>query len=106
MGLPVLTATGAAPPARVATSLLAAARLAELAAPDPREYIERAVRLAQSPRLSPDMRKRVREDWRRTALFDARARVRSIESAWRAMADRARAGLPPESIEVPPTAVP
>jgi predicted O-linked N-acetylglucosamine transferase (SPINDLY family) len=106
MGLPVLTATGAAPPARVATSLLAAARLAELAAPDPREYIERAVRLAQSPRLSSDMRKRVREDWRRTALFDARARVRSIESAWRAMADRARAGLPPESIEVPPTAVP
>ena len=105
-GLPVLTVTGAAPPARVATSLLGAAGLAEFAVPGTGEFVERAVRLAQSPREQREIREYLRNFVRQSPLFDASARVRSIETAYARMAERARAGLPPASFEIPPTAVP
>jgi predicted O-linked N-acetylglucosamine transferase (SPINDLY family) len=100
MGLPVLTLTGTAPPARVATSLLAAAGLADLAAPDRASFIEKAVELAHSPGRAQAMRERVRAA-HPSPLFDARRRVRDIEAAYREMAAQARDGRPPASFELP-----
>ncbi len=105
MGLPVLTLTGTAPPARVATSLLAAAGLADLAAPDRASFIEKAVELAHSPGRAQSMRERVRAA-HRSPLFDARGRVRDIEAAYREMAARARGGRLPASFELPGNGLP
>jgi predicted O-linked N-acetylglucosamine transferase (SPINDLY family) len=99
MGLPVLTLTGAAPPARVATSLLAAAGLGDLAASDRESLIERAVALARASGQRQALRERVRAA-HQSPLFDARRRVRDIEAAYREMAARARDGLPPASFEL------
>lgn len=100
MGLPVLTLTGAAPPARVATSLLAAAGLKDLAVPDRESFIARAVEFARAPGRRQALRERVRAA-HESPLFDARSRVRDIETAYRRMATRARAGLAPASFELP-----
>lgn len=105
MGVPVMTLTGAAPPARVATSLLAAAGLEDLAAPDRESFIERAVALARASGQRQALRERVRATCR-SPLFDAPSRVRDIESAYRRMAARARAGLPPASFELPGNGLP
>lgn len=99
MGLPVITLTGTAPPARAATSLLAAAGLADLAAPDRGSFIEKAVELARTPERAKRLRERVQAA-RQSPLFDVRSRVRAIESAYRHMAARARTGRPPASFEV------
>jgi len=68
--------------ARVATSLLAAAGLEDLATPDRESYIARAVELARVPERAQALRERVRAA-RRSPLFDARSRVRDIEAAYR-----------------------
>jgi predicted O-linked N-acetylglucosamine transferase (SPINDLY family) len=106
MGVPVLTLTGEAPPARVATSLLEAAALGECAAPEPGEFVARAVQFARDPDRLASLRARLRQARIASPLFDARARVRDIEAAYRRMADRARAGLPPASFEVSRSAAP
>jgi predicted O-linked N-acetylglucosamine transferase (SPINDLY family) len=105
MGVPVVTLTGTAPPARVATSLLAAAGLEDLAAPDPESFIRRAVELAQAPARAQAVHERVRAV-HQSPLFDALTRVRDIEAAYRRMAARARAGLPPKSFELPGNGLP
>ena len=91
--------------ARVATSLLAAAGLEDLATPDRKSYIARAVELARVPERAQALRERVRAA-RRSPLFDARSRVRDIEAAYRRMAARARDGLPPASFELPRNGLP
>lgn len=106
MGVPVLTLTGEAPPARVATSLLEAAALGELAATDPEDFVARALPLAHAPDRLAALRTRIRQARDRSPLFDARTRVRQIEAAYRQMADRARAGLQPASFEVSGAASP
>jgi predicted O-linked N-acetylglucosamine transferase (SPINDLY family) len=105
MGLPVLTLTGAAPPARVATSLLAAAGLEDLAASDRESFIERAVALARASGQRQALRERVLAA-HQSPLFDARRRVRDIEAAYREMAARARDGRPPASFELPGNGLP
>jgi hypothetical protein len=52
------------------------------------------------------MRQRIRDTVRRSLLFDAQARVRDIEAAYRQMAARARDGLPPASFELPGDGLP
>jgi predicted O-linked N-acetylglucosamine transferase (SPINDLY family) len=106
MGVPVLTLTGHAPPARTATSLLRAAALGELAATEAEELVALAVRLARAPAGLAALRARVRQARDGAPLFDFRTRVRDLETAYRQMADRARAGLPPTSFEVAERAAP
>lgn len=102
MGVPVLTLTGETPPARVATSLLEAAALGELAAPAPEAFVDRAAQLVRAPERLAALRRRVRAARATAPLFDVRTRVRHIEAAYRRMADHARAGRAPSSFEVAP----
>ena len=106
MGLPVLSLTGVAPSARAATSLLTAAGLPEFAVDDRDAFVEQAVRLVRVPQDLGAMRQRLRATGRRSPPFDARARVRDIEAAFRHMAARARDGLPPASFELAGTGPP
>lgn len=101
MGLPVLTLTGEAPPARVATSLLAAGGLASLTTNDRETFVARAVELALDPDRLRALRAQTQAAGRTGPLFDTHGRVRAIEAAYARMAARAREGLPPASFEVP-----
>ncbi|HTI85625.1 MAG TPA: tetratricopeptide repeat protein, partial [Alphaproteobacteria bacterium] len=70
MGLPVLTATGATFAGRVATSLLAAAGLPELAMPSLDAYEDEAVRLARDPAALGAIKMRLAANRTRCPLFD------------------------------------
>ncbi len=99
-GVPVLTCAGRAFPARVATSLLVAAGLPELVTTTPEDYARLALALAaDAPRLA-DLRARLAAQRETCALFDTRAHTRTIEAAWTAIVERARAGLAPADIDV------
>jgi len=98
-GLPVLTCPGAAFPARVAASLVAAAGLPQLACASIEDYEEQAVRLACNPAQLGAMRQTlaVRE---RLPLFDTPRFVRDLERAFEAMWKRYLARESPQAFTV------
>ena len=85
-GLPVLTLAGRAFPARVGASLLHAVGLADMVTASAAEYEARALELALDPTTHP--------------LFNTAAHTRALEAAYRAALDRARAGMPPDHLEI------
>lgn len=99
-GLPVLTCQGRGFPARVASSLLKAAGLPELITHGLAEYEARALALATHPPELAALRERLRRDGPGSPLFDTPRFARGIESAYRAMVDRWRQGLPPAPFAV------
>lgn len=80
MGLPVLTCSGRSFASRMAGSLLAQAGMIELVTEDLPTYEQRAVTLGRQPALAADLRRRLVEGGRRSALFDMPARVRALEA--------------------------
>ncbi|MFO1304038.1 MAG: tetratricopeptide repeat protein [Burkholderiales bacterium] len=100
MGLPVLTTIGDLFPGRVAASLLGAAGMPELVAPDLPEYERCAIALAQEPARLAMLRRNLADRLPRSPLFDAGAFARSLEDAYRAMEDRRHAGLAPDHFDV------
>lgn len=99
-GLPVLSVKGTAFAGRVSESLLKAIGLPELVAADGAAFVTEAVRLASDPYALTALRRRL-EDNRFTApLFDNDRFVRHLECAYERMAERARAGLKPDHIDV------
>lgn len=99
-GLPVLTVEGGAFPARVAASLLRAAGLPELIAPDLAAYEAAALRLAWEPGTLAAIRTKLASTREQMPLFDTETFTRHLESAFRAMAERSRRGQAPESFSV------
>lgn len=99
MGLPLLTVPGESFSARVASSVLAAGGLAELACADVDTYRARAVALGIDPQLRAALRQRARQA-RGSALFDTAAYTRALESAFLVMRERAAAGAAPASFGV------
>lgn len=87
MGIPVLTLAGQTHAARVGITLLHAAGLPELIAPDITTYIDRAATLAQSPAALAALRDRVQI--RSTTLCDGPAFAARWESAARDVWTRA-----------------
>lgn len=102
MGVPVVTLLGQGFAARVAASLLHAAGLPGLVTHGLDEYEALALALARDPaRLSA--LKRHLEQVRPTApLFDTGLFTADMERAYRMMWDRHLAGLPPDTLIVPP----
>lgn len=84
-GLPVLTCTGRAFAGRVATSLLHAAGLPELATPTLDHYEALALRLARDPAALAELRARLAAALRSAALFDTDRFRRSLEAAYTAL---------------------
>jgi protein O-GlcNAc transferase len=93
--LPVLTCRGEALAARMATSILTAARLPELIAADRRDYERRAIELATSPDRLARMRGTLADARTTAPLFDTRAFSRNLEALYERMFRRHLAGLPP-----------
>jgi protein O-GlcNAc transferase len=97
-GLPVLTCPGEAFAARMAASILTAARLPELIAADRRDYERRAIELATSPDRLARIRERLADARTTSPLFDTRAFTRNLESLYEAMYRRHLAGLAPDHL--------
>lgn len=99
-GVPVLATPGTHFASRVSESLLRAIDLPELLMADEAAFHQRAVHLATHPTELEHLRRRVAEHRARAPLFDTPRFTRHLESAYRTMAQRAVAGLPPASFDV------
>jgi protein O-GlcNAc transferase len=100
-GVPVLTCRGQAFPGRVGASLLTAAGLAELVAPDLAAYEAQAVRLAKEPEIFHGLRRRLVENQAKAPLFAVERFCRRIEDAYTQIHALRRKGEAPRSIAIP-----
>ncbi|MEY4754382.1 MAG: hypothetical protein RJA44_2057 [Pseudomonadota bacterium] len=91
-GLPVLTYSGSAFPARVAGSLLQAAGLPELITHTLADYEELAVALALDSQRRAELRERLARQRHDSALFDLDGFCRNLESSYIAMWRKAQLG--------------
>ena len=99
-GLPVLTCTGEAFAARVASSLLHAAGVPELVTHNHADYEALALHLARDADSLKDLRHRLKETRNACDLFNTEKTTRNIEAAYRAMHARRQSGLAAEHIFV------
>lgn len=99
-GLPVLTCVGETFAGRVAASLLKAIELPELVTTTPEAYEQMAVRLATYPEQLAAIKRKLSEKRLTAPLFDTELFTRHIETAYTAMYQRHRAGLPCDDIFV------
>ncbi len=101
-GLPLLTCRGDSFAGRVATSLLHAAGLPELATADLGEYEALALRLATDASLLRGFRRRLEQNRATCPLFDTDRFRRHIESAYTTMWEIQQRGESPRSFSVEP----
>jgi len=99
-GLPVLTLSGNQFAARVATSLLHAIGLPEMAVADAAAYEAAALALARDPAWLADLRAKLAENGPGAPLFRTADYPRRLESAFAEMHRRRQAGLAPDHFEV------
>jgi predicted O-linked N-acetylglucosamine transferase (SPINDLY family) len=99
-GLPVLTFPRETFASRVAASVLTAAGIPELIAPDLSIYERRAVELARDPAALAALRRRLNENRSTMPLFDTPRYVRNLEKAYEAMWKTHSSGKSPEPIDV------
>lgn len=98
-GVPVLTRNGHHFAGRVAQSILHAAGLPDLVAPDRDSYIRMAIALVDNDGLRQQYRNHLANP-RTLPLFDSAPRIRELEQLYRRMWQRKCAGLPPEDIHL------
>lgn len=101
-GVPVVALTGKSFASRVSESLLHAVGLEELAVRERAAYADLAVALHDQPERLAELRQRLSENARIMPLFDSERFTRHLERAYEMMAERARSGLGPDHIDVPP----
>ena len=100
-GLPVLTCSGHAFAGRVATSLLNAVGLPEMATGTLADYEALALRLARDPAALAAIRSKLAANRMTHPLFDTARFTRHLEAAYVRMWERSQRGLPPEAFAVP-----
>ncbi|SNB79182.1 Predicted O-linked N-acetylglucosamine transferase, SPINDLY family [Arboricoccus pini] len=101
VGLPLITCTGGNFAGRVATSVLHAIGLPELATPDLAAYETLARELALDADRLRTLRLALWLNRGKAPLFDTVRHTRYLERAYTTMWERAEAGMPPESFDVP-----
>lgn len=101
-GLPVLTFRGTNFASRVSESLLLALGLPELVAADADAFVDLAVHLSERPSHVAQLKQTIAQNRLTAPLFDAERFCRHLERGFEMMAERARAKLPPEHIDVSP----
>lgn len=101
-GLPVATYKGSHFASRVSESLLRAIGLEELVAANPRDYVDLCVSLAQAPDKIRALKEKLNANRRTAPLFNTGRFTRHLEKAYTMMVDRARQGLEPDHIRIPP----
>jgi predicted O-linked N-acetylglucosamine transferase (SPINDLY family) len=99
-GLPLVTLLGDAFPARVSASLLGAVGLPELVTRSAAEYEALAVALARDPERLRQHRERLARARASSPAFDPASLARDLEDLYERMAERQRAGLPPQHIRL------
>jgi protein O-GlcNAc transferase len=99
-GLPVLTQKGESFAGRVAVSLLTAVGLPKLIAETEEEFESQAIAVATKRGMLTSIRNRLAKRRSTTPLFDTKLYTRHLESAYVAMVQRVREGLPPDHIHV------
>jgi predicted O-linked N-acetylglucosamine transferase (SPINDLY family) len=100
MGIPVLTVTGRTFAGRVATSLLHAVGMPELACPSLAAYEGEAIRLARSPGAIEALKQRLEVNRLRKPLFDTERYTRHFERALNLAWSHAVAGHAPADLLV------
>jgi predicted O-linked N-acetylglucosamine transferase (SPINDLY family) len=103
-GLPVLTCAGNTFAGRVAGSLLHAIGLEELVTTSLDDYEALALRLARDADLLRQLRARLERNRRTHPLFNTARFTRNLEAAYAQMWQTWRAGRPPTSFAVAPSA--
>jgi protein O-GlcNAc transferase len=103
-GLPVVTCLGNAFAGRVAASLLQAAGVPELVAPDLAGYEALALELATDADLRHGLRAKLEDGRMRSLLFDTDRFRRSLEAAFVTMWDIQQRGETPQSFNIAPEA--
>ena len=101
-GVPLVALSGNSFASRVAESLLQAIGLPELAVHDRAAYADLAVALHDDPERLAELKTRLATNARIMPLFDSERFTRHLERAYEMMAERARAGLAPDHIDVDP----
>lgn len=101
-GVPVVTVKGTHFASRVSASLLTACGLPELVANDMSQMVDIAVELGTNPQKLADLRCRVEKNRFIAPLFDTERFTRHFELAFKAAAQRAMNGLPPDHLDIPP----
>lgn len=99
-GVPIVTRKGAAFPARVGASLLAAAGLPELVCADLAAYERLALALAQDAARLGQVRAKLAERRLRAPLFDTAGFARALEAAYAEMWRRHAGGRAPAAIDL------
>ncbi|MEK8029261.1 tetratricopeptide repeat protein [Ideonella sp. DXS29W] len=102
VGVPVLTRTGDTFASRVATSLLHAAGVPELATASAEAYVDLAVALAQDPARLQALKQRLAAQRLSVPLFDSAAWTRDLEHLYERMAWRQRQQLKPAALAAVP----
>ena len=100
-GLPLATMQGTSFASRVSESLLKALGLPELVADDEQSYVALSVKLATDHAWRTAIREKVAANRFRAPLFDTERFTRHLESAYRTMVQKARAGEKPAPFDVP-----
>jgi predicted O-linked N-acetylglucosamine transferase (SPINDLY family) len=101
-GVPVLTCKGASFASRVAASALTAVGLPELITESLLEYERKALELTLEPQLLQGLRQKLARQRVGSPLFDTARYRRHLESAYRAMHERALRGEAPVGFDVMP----
>ncbi|MGE4064165.1 MAG: tetratricopeptide repeat protein [Rhodospirillaceae bacterium] len=99
-GLPVLTMPGPSFASRVAASLLTSLRMPNLIAHDGPDYERRALEIAHDAALAARIKATLAGNIATTPTFDTGRFTRGLERAYAALAERAAAGLAPDSLTV------
>src|SRR5262249_14699283 len=99
-GLPVLTQIGNTFAGRVAASLVNAVDLPELITHSRDEYEALAIELALNGEKLDAIKEKLSRNRRTSPLFDTPLYTKHLESAYEAMYQRYKAGLPPDHIEI------
>lgn len=100
-GLPVVTKKGSNFASRVSESLLNALGVPELVASDDDEYVRLCVDLAKDHEKRAAIRQKIADNRFSAPLFDTERFTRHLEQAYEMMAERAKAGLEPDHLDVP-----
>lgn len=100
-GLPVLSSRGHSFASRVSESLLNAIGLSELIACDDQVFCNMATAIARAPGKVAELKERLEENRFCAPLFNGARFTAHLERAYGLMAERARAGLAPDHIDVP-----
>jgi protein O-GlcNAc transferase len=98
-GVPLIGLAGDTFAARVSASILAAAGLGDLVTTSLADYHDVALRYASDRQLLAGLKARI-AGCRSSPLFDSKRFARDLESAYAAVVDRNRAGLPPDHIAI------